>query len=60
VSYDDDDTFKQKRDFASSRCLGGLMVSVHVERPYTLLMLCRFGRWIRFDLIYSYAVLNRN
>ncbi|CZS88466.1 uncharacterized protein RAG0_00213 [Rhynchosporium agropyri] len=26
VSYDDDDTFKQKRDFANSRCLGGLMV----------------------------------
>ncbi|TEY30754.1 hypothetical protein BOTCAL_0847g00030 [Botryotinia calthae] len=26
VSNDDDDTFKQKRDFASSRCLGGLMV----------------------------------
>lgn len=27
VSYDDDDTFQQKRDFANSRCLGGLMVS---------------------------------
>lgn len=27
VSYDDDETFKQKRDFANSRCLGGLMVS---------------------------------
>ncbi|KZF23992.1 glycoside hydrolase family 18 protein [Xylona heveae TC161] len=26
VSYDDDDTFQQKRDFANSRCLGGLMV----------------------------------
>ena len=26
VSYDDDDTFKQKKDFANSRCLGGLMV----------------------------------
>jgi chitinase len=26
VSYDDTDTFKQKRDFANSRCLGGLMV----------------------------------
>ncbi|THW73572.1 glycoside hydrolase [Aureobasidium pullulans] len=26
VSYDDDDTFKQKADFANSRCLGGLMV----------------------------------
>ena len=26
VSYDDDETFKQKADFASSRCLGGLMV----------------------------------
>ena len=26
VSYDDADTFKQKRDFANSRCLGGLMV----------------------------------
>lgn len=26
VSYDDSDTFKQKRDFANSRCLGGLMV----------------------------------
>jgi chitinase len=26
VSFDDDDTFKQKRDFANSRCLGGLMV----------------------------------
>lgn len=26
VSYDDQDTFKQKRDFANSRCLGGLMV----------------------------------
>jgi chitinase len=26
VSYDDNDTFKQKRDFANSRCLGGLMV----------------------------------
>ncbi|OKL55264.1 hypothetical protein UA08_09465 [Talaromyces atroroseus] len=26
VSYDDGDTFKQKRDFANSRCLGGLMV----------------------------------
>ncbi|KAI4089159.1 MAG: hypothetical protein LQ339_008601 [Xanthoria mediterranea] len=26
VSYDDDDTFQQKREFASSRCLDGLMV----------------------------------
>jgi chitinase len=26
VSYDDDDTFKQKRDFANERCLGGTMV----------------------------------
>ena len=26
VSYDDDDTFKQKEVFANSRCLGGLMV----------------------------------
>ncbi|KAL8788604.1 MAG: hypothetical protein Q9195_007199 [Heterodermia aff. obscurata] len=26
VSFDDEDTFKQKRDFANSRCLGGLMV----------------------------------
>ncbi|KAF1942210.1 hypothetical protein EJ02DRAFT_346150 [Clathrospora elynae] len=26
VSYDDEDTFKQKRDFANSRCLGGSMV----------------------------------
>lgn len=26
VSYDDADTFKQKRDFANSRCLGGMMV----------------------------------
>ncbi|KAJ5200417.1 Glycoside hydrolase superfamily [Penicillium cf. griseofulvum] len=26
VSYDDADTFAQKRDFASSRCLGGMMV----------------------------------
>lgn len=26
VSYDDDDTFDQKRDFANSRCLGGTMV----------------------------------
>ncbi|KAJ9138369.1 Family 18 glycoside hydrolase [Pleurostoma richardsiae] len=26
VSYDDGDTFKQKRDFANSRCLGGMMV----------------------------------
>ncbi|EFX05487.1 class 5 chitinase 1 [Grosmannia clavigera kw1407] len=26
VSYDDKDTFKQKRDFANKRCLGGLMV----------------------------------
>ena len=26
VSYDDGDTFKQKKDFANSRCLGGLMV----------------------------------
>ncbi|CAK7209923.1 hypothetical protein SBRCBS47491_000609 [Sporothrix bragantina] len=26
VSYDDADTFKQKRDFANKRCLGGLMV----------------------------------
>ena len=26
VSYDDSDTFKQKKDFANSRCLGGLMV----------------------------------
>lgn len=26
ISYDDADTFKQKRDFANSRCLGGLMV----------------------------------
>jgi len=26
VSYDDDDTFHQKRDFANSRCLGGLTV----------------------------------
>ena len=28
VSYDDDDTFKQKRDFANSRCLAGMMVSL--------------------------------
>lgn len=26
VSYDDADTFQQKRDFANKRCLGGLMV----------------------------------
>lgn len=26
VSYDDSDTFAQKKDFANSRCLGGLMV----------------------------------
>ena len=26
VSYDDTDTFAQKKDFANSRCLGGLMV----------------------------------
>ncbi|CAD6594277.1 MAG: hypothetical protein ASARMPREDX12_008557 [Alectoria sarmentosa] len=26
VSYDDADTFQQKKDFASQRCLGGLMV----------------------------------
>ncbi|KAL9585251.1 MAG: hypothetical protein Q9212_001643 [Teloschistes hypoglaucus] len=26
VSYDDDETLQQKRDFANSRCLGGLMV----------------------------------
>ncbi|TRX89905.1 hypothetical protein FHL15_009177 [Xylaria flabelliformis] len=26
VSYDDDDTFDQKRQFANSRCLGGTMV----------------------------------
>jgi chitinase len=26
VSYDDDDTFDQKRKFANSRCLGGTMV----------------------------------
>ena len=26
VSYDDDDTFKQKKDFANKRCLGGLMI----------------------------------
>ncbi len=26
VSFDDEDTFKEKRDFANSRCLGGLMV----------------------------------
>lgn len=26
VSYDDGDTFKQKVDFANSRCLGGMMV----------------------------------
>lgn len=26
ISYDDADTFQQKRDFASSRCLGGMMV----------------------------------
>ncbi|SPQ21515.1 573ac707-bdbf-4043-aed7-ea8e4da8fe9b [Thermothielavioides terrestris] len=26
VSYDDQDTFKQKRDFANQRCLGGTMV----------------------------------
>ncbi|KAI0476398.1 hypothetical protein GGR56DRAFT_642454 [Xylariaceae sp. FL0804] len=26
VSYDDDDTFEQKRKFANSRCLGGTMV----------------------------------
>ncbi|KAI1080829.1 glycoside hydrolase [Whalleya microplaca] len=26
VSYDDDDTFRQKRDFANDRCLGGTMV----------------------------------
>lgn len=26
VSYDDDDTFQQKRKFANTRCLGGTMV----------------------------------
>jgi len=26
ISYDDGDTFKQKVDFANSRCLGGMMV----------------------------------
>ena len=26
VSYDDADTFRQKKDFANSRCLGGLLV----------------------------------
>lgn len=27
ISYDDSDTFDQKRKFANSRCLGGSMVS---------------------------------
>jgi GH18 family chitinase len=31
VSYDDDDTFKQKRDFANSRCLAGIMVSLDLS-----------------------------
>ncbi|KAI0467970.1 glycosyl hydrolases family 18-domain-containing protein [Xylaria cf. heliscus] len=26
ISYDDQDTFQQKKDFASNRCLGGLMI----------------------------------
>lgn len=26
VSYDDEDTFKTKIDYANSKCLGGLMV----------------------------------
>ena len=28
ISYDDDDTFAQKREFANNRCLSGTMVSL--------------------------------
>jgi chitinase len=36
ISYDDDDTFKQKRDFANDRCLGGTMVSVTLQLHVSL------------------------
>jgi chitinase len=32
VSYDDDDTFQQKRTFANSRCLGGTMVRSDLKK----------------------------
>ncbi|KAL8685655.1 MAG: hypothetical protein Q9218_007628, partial [Villophora microphyllina] len=35
VSYDDDDTFQQKRDFANSRCLGGLTVWAMDQKDQT-------------------------
>lgn len=52
VSYDDNDTFEQKRDFANSRCLGGLMVreSVTVHGISTELETetgYRYGQWIK-------------
>lgn len=47
VSYDDDDTFKQKADFANSRCLGGLMVSNSQHLPMAATNQNRYGPWIR-------------
>ncbi|KAF8859677.1 hypothetical protein BDZ45DRAFT_781971 [Acephala macrosclerotiorum] len=35
VSYDDDDTFQQKRTFANSRCLGGTMIWAIDQRNQT-------------------------
>ena len=32
VSYDDEDTFKTKIDYANSKCLGGLMVASSSRR----------------------------
>lgn len=52
VSYDDNDTFEQKRDFANSRCLGGLMVRGSVTvygistEPETETGY-RYGQWIK-------------
>lgn len=50
VSYDDDDTFEQKRKFANSRCLGGTMVSNTSVLPIVvakLIQCFRSGPWIK-------------
>ena len=45
ISYDDDDTFDQKRKFANSRCLGGTMVSylsTPVQQEYFITSIVSF------------------
>jgi len=48
ISYDDDDTFAQKRELANNRCLGGTMVSTILHGTHDISdLLHRSGQSIR-------------